>query len=284
MSRFVSDTASLHLTKGAVREMSTRPKRKPAAEQQVRLTPSDDALLDLVIRYHAVTVPLMLNTVRYGKNRSGVYRQLARLVRTGLLEDLATGPSNVGRPRDVFALYVPTAQAYAYRGSDLRPTPVALSQVRHTLAVAQVGLNAERQDFQVVTDREIRRQIQMWRARRPVSTPPDAPWVGSDERSGSRPALPQGSGAPRTHAPDLVILRNGLPVTAIEVELTAKNDQRFLSLLRMYGRSEKFANLIYYVPDGKTERRLVRLAESLPASEQPRSLVVRRYLPRHSQS
>src|SRR3712207_5820265 len=86
---------------------STTPRRRrPAREQAVRVTARDLELLGTVIRYHAVTQRILEQTVRAGRNRQGIYRDLARLVRVGLYEDLRTGPSNDGRPRNVKALYV----------------------------------------------------------------------------------------------------------------------------------------------------------------------------------
>lgn len=262
--------------------MTTKQPRRPASEQAVRLTPRDDALLDLLIRYHAVTVPMLMNTVCFGLDRSGVYRRLSRLVRIGLLEDLRAGASNVGRPRDVHALYVPTRSAYDYRDSTLTPQPVALTHVRHTLAVGEVGLAHEREGFEIVSDRQVRREIALWRGSQSHTTPSGALWLGSDQRPVGMGLGSHLEGRISTHAPDLVLVRDGAVWAAVEVELTAKSDRDLAKVLRMYGRSTRFQNLIYYIPDAKVEQQVTRVAGSLAHQETPVGLVVRRYLPRHS--
>lgn len=233
----------------------------------MRLTPTDLLLLDRVVRYHAVTVPVLQHTVYSGTNRAGTYRRLARLVRVGLLEDLRTGESNRGRPMDIFALYVATAPAYTLVHSDLKPRPVNLHEVRHTLAVAEVGLDLERFRHHVVSDRQIKRDLAVWKASRPSGTPLNAHWL--HDRHG------------KTHVPDLAIgPKNGRQTTAVEVELTFKNDKALRTILSMYAQSTTYSRVIYYVADGAAEQRLKRLAADLRFG--PDQLVVRRYVPRHS--
>lgn len=233
------------------------------------MTPRDLLLLDRLVRYHAVTVPVLEHTVSAGKNRAGIYRRLARLVRIGLLEDLRSGESNRGRPMDVFALYVPTAQACALVNSHLRPRPVNIHEVRHTLAVAEIGLGLERFGHTVLTDRQIKRDLAVWKASRQSTTPAGASWVR--DATG------------KSHTPDLVTLaKDGMPTAAIEVELTAKSDKALRGILGMYADATTFAHVTYYVPDAAAEARLTRLATDLGFPQG--RLLVRRYVPRHSVS
>jgi hypothetical protein len=242
-------------------------RRTPARDQRVRVTPADLVLLDRVVRYHAVTVPVLAHTVYGGKNRAGIYRRLARLVRVGLLEDLRTGDSNRGRPMDVFALYVATRPAYALIGSDLRSRPVNIHEVRHTLAVAEIGLALERFQHHVVTDRQIKRDLAVWKASRQSGQPMGALWLR--DRAG------------RTHVPDLVVgPKDGAPATAIEVELTDKSEKTLRGILAMYADRTTFSRVIYYVPDAAAELRLNQIAADLHFGLG--QLVVRRYVARHS--
>ena len=266
--------------------MTTNRQRKAASQQGVQITPEDLRLLDLLIRYHGVTAQVLLNTVYRGKHRSGVYKRLARLVRVGLLEDLSTGPSNLGRPRDVQALYVPTKRAYLLLHSDFHQNSISLVSVRHTLAVAEVGLAFEAQGFAVVTDREIKREIRLWRDEGGASTPRSACWIGSDEGPrGTNPFDPSHWSASRsitTHAPDLIVTDARGVRHAIEVELSSKNKTALLAVLQAYGRTNRFGEVVYYVADGYEEVRLRALFESMPRSERPDGIVTRRYFPRHS--
>ena len=250
--------------------MTTNRQRKAASQQGVQITPEDLRLLDLLIRYHGVTAQVLLNTVYRGKHRSGVYRRLARLVRVGLLEDLSTGPSNLGRPRDVQALYVPTKLAYQLLNSNFHQNAISLVSVRHTLAVAEVGLAFEAQGFQVVTDREIKREIRLWRDAGGSSTPRDACWIGSDEgRRDSTPPPWVTTPAIMTHAPDLIVTDAGGVRHAIEVELSSKNKTALLAVLQAYARTTRFGQVIYYVADGYEEQRIRNIVHSMPMAEPP---------------
>ena len=255
--------------------------RKAASEQGVQITSEDLWLLDLLVRYHGVTAQVLMNTVYRGKHRSGVYRRLARLVRVGLLEDLSTGPSNLGRPRDVQALYVPTKRAYQLLNSNFHQNSIGLVSVRHTLAVAEVGLAFEAQGLAVVTDREIKRAIRLWRDEGGSSTPRDACWLGSDE--GRRGVNPFDLSRPiTTHAPDLIVTDAKGVRHAIEMELSSKNKTALLAVLHDYGRTDRFGSVIYYVADGYEEKRLKTLVDSMPPTARPTNILTRRYTPRHS--
>jgi hypothetical protein len=117
---------------------------------------------------------------------------------------------------------------------------------------------------------------------RSPSTPHDALWLGSDQGLVGMGLGSHSGGQVSTHAPDLVLTRDSVVRAAVEVELTAKSDRDLSKVLRMYGRSARFGNLIYYVPDAKVEQQVKRVAASLAHQESPRGLVVSRYSPRHS--
>lgn len=257
--------------------MSSVPSRRSAA----RVLPSaiDRHLLETVASYHGVTAPLLMRTYFDGHARSGVYKRLARLVGIGLLEDLRTGPSNRSRPRDVPALYVPTRAGLAWVGSSLPCTPVPLATTKHTLAVAEVGLGIESryEGVRVLTDRELRQEIAMWRSQDGTATPVAAAWLGTDELS--TPQTPRWDipAKPKTHCPDLVLRDRDGGLAAIEVELTAKNEARLRSTLEMYARASKYRRVDYVVPDERMERTLERALSSMAPEDRPTNLsVVRR--------
>ena len=236
----------------------------------VHLSDMDRELVTWLARYRAATVPVLLRTRYAGKARSGIYKRLERLVRVGLLEDPRTGPSNRARPRDVPALYVVTrtGMQWAQCGLPCRPVPVAA--VKHTLAVAQTGMWLEVRGHAVITDREMRHEIALWRASGDRITPPSAPWMGSDEVT--RRVHPAWYDDPRpvsTHTPDLVLSDESGGLTAMEVELTAKSEGRTLDILTMYGRSRKYSRVDYLVPDERMARGLHRLLDRMPVEDQP---------------
>ena len=92
----------------------------PTSSRNVHLTPHDVDLLTMLTRYGAATYPLLQATVLHDRRRTSIYRQLNRLASVRLLEDPRTGPSNVGRPRDIQSMWVPTRSAYQLVGSNLR--------------------------------------------------------------------------------------------------------------------------------------------------------------------
>ena len=135
-------------------------------------------LVNTLCRYGGTTCETLLATRYAGKHRSGVYARLKRLIIAGWLEPL-DGPSNLSRPRDVHALYVPTPLGYKKSGSNLGPLGLAEVPIRHTLAVAEIGLGFESagRDYRVVTDREIRRSVRQWRGHGGGTPPADAAWI-----------------------------------------------------------------------------------------------------------
>lgn len=245
---------------------------------QVRPSTLDQQLVATLSRYHGATAPLLMQRYFSGQARSGVYKRLARLVRIGLLEDLATGPSNRSRPRDVPALYVPTRTGLAWVASDLPATPIPLATMKHTLAVAEAGLYFEAlvPEGTVTTDREMRQRIATWRHLDGSATPVGVPWMGSDELGG---ALSPHWGVPvkvRTHCPDLVVDVPGEGRTAIEVELTAKSEQRLRQTLEMYGRASKYRHVRYLVPDERMERLVGRTLASIDVTMRPQGTSIDR--------
>ena len=262
--------------------MTTNRQRKAASKKGVQITETDLYLLYHLMRYNGTTVPVLLHTMFVGYHRSGVYHRLERLVRAGLLEDTRTGPSNLGRPRDVHAIYVPTRLAYALLQSPLHYKPMTLTTIRHTLAVSEVGLDYQLQGFKVVTDREMRHDIAVWRANKGASTSGTADWVGDDEHiSPLDPRLWSAPKAAITRCPDLVLLDEHGSKIAIEVELSKKSDTDLMRILRVYGRTQKYTEVRYHVQDGYLENRIRDFVQDMPSEERP-NLTTRRYLPRHS--
>ena len=266
--------------------MTTTRSRKPAARQGVQVTPTDVDLLRRLIRFQGTTAPVLMRHVYPGQHRSGVYARLARLVRAGLLEDLSTGPSNLGRPRSIKALYVPTPLAHRKVESPLRHKPISLGTTPHTVAVSEVGLEWERRGWTVISDREIQHEIGAWRASEDCRSFDSDPWLGEYDGTG----LSAIENAKRkrvlaTHRPDLVLVDereegNGRRI-AVEVELTLKSPARLLRILRWYARESKFSEVRYYVPDRAAAARVKGQVAKLP--EHQRAMFdVRWYEPQHS--
>lgn len=150
------------------------------------------------------------------------------------------------------------------------------------LGHAEVGLEYQRQGIKVVTDREMRHDIAVWRASKGVSTPGNANWIGDDEHI--HPFDPRLSEQPKavgTRAPDLVLIPARGGKVAIEVELSKKNDQDLMKILRTYGQTQKYDEVRYFVRDGYLEARIKSMVEDMPRHQRP-NLETRRYVPRHS--
>lgn len=116
--------------------------------------------------------------------------------------------------------------------------PVSLTRVHHTLGVAQLGLEAVRAGLTVVADREMQQQ-RATVIRQKLSTPATAPWLTSA----------YGGGVPTTHVPDSVVSGPTVSATAIEVELSRKNNEDLRRVLLMYGRSQKYYDVVSLTPE-----------------------------------
>lgn len=264
--------------------MSNDRKRKATKDQGVRITERDVALLQALCRYGCTTTTTLLRKAHRG-HRSGLYAQLARLVKVGLVENLRNGPANRCRPRNVHALVVPTRLAYAFIGSGLAYRAPALGTLLHTLAVAELGMHFERQGYAVTTDREIRSQATAWRseferarrAEQPLPpAPSSAPWIVTKQPAGERGAAWPG----RTHAPDLVLEKEG-DRWAVEVELTAKNDRDLRAVLQAFDRTRKYTGVLYYTPDRAIAAKIERTARTTTSTLATR-LHIQSHTPLHS--
>jgi hypothetical protein len=264
---------------------SARP-RKPAAQQGVHVTLMDVDLLRRLIRFQGTTAPVLMRHVYTGQHRSGIYARLARLVRAGLLEDLSTGPSNLGRPRNIKALYVPTRLAYRMLESSLGHKSISLGTTLHTVAVSEVGLEWERRGWTVVSDREILHEITVWRTSEDCRSFDSDPWLGEYDGTGlSAIENLKRKRVLATHRPDLVLVDdrddgNGGRI-AVEVELTMKSPARLLHIMRWYARESKFSKVRYYVPDRAAASRVRGQVAKLPDHQQD-MFEVRWYEPLHS--
>jgi hypothetical protein len=253
--------------------MTTARTRKPAAQQGVQVTPTDVDLLRRLIRFQGTTAPVLMRHVYPAQHRSGVYARLARLVRAGLLEDLSTGPSNLGRPRSIKALYVPTPLAYRMVESPLRHKSISLGTTPHTVAVSEVGLAWERRGWTVISDREIQHQIGVWRTSEDCRSFEGNPWLGKYDGTGlSAIENLKRKRVLGTHRPDLALVDDREGGTgrriAVEVELTLKSPARLLHILRWYARESKFSEVRYYVPDRAAAARVRGQVAKLPGHQQ----------------
>ena len=247
----------------------------------VRPTARDLLVLQQISKYHAVTVPLMQQSLYYGLARSTVSDSLKRLVKAGLLEDLQAGPSNLVRPNDTPALYVATKAGFAFANSPLKCGPVALAAVHHTLAVAQIGLVASRNGDDVIADREMKRAVSVWRASGQTATPANAPWVASDQNYWvpSIPAWPTPGGRIETHIPDLVITRPNGTTEAHEIELSKKSPDRVRETLQRYAATNRYDAVVYQCTERSVAAHVVKVAKSLPPAELPKGLRFQKIYP-----
>lgn len=282
-----------------------------SAGRRIEIQPEDEELLALLCRYQGTTAATLLATRYQGLHRSGPYGRLKRLADGGFLESLTDGPSQDSRPRDVHALVVPTRDGYRLVGSRLSPKGMVGATVRHTLAVAEIGLAFEhptrdrdgalgRQPFrhcldpesivQVITDREIRRDVRLWRAVGGGEVPADAAWFVSGPAKETDPFAPRRSPldpkrktSPRseTRSPDLVLIDVDGRMHAVEIELSSKSDGELREVLAKFGTSGKYASLTYYTDKHDTAAAINRAYLALPEAARPQ-LTVTRYQPNHS--
>ena len=240
--------------------------------KNVRLTARDLDLMTLLTRYGAATYPLLQQTVMRDRGRTSAYRQLKRLADVRLLEDPWTGPSNVGRPRDVQSLWVPTRSAYQLVASPLRYKPIPLNAVRHTLAVAQLGMTLESQGLHVLTDREIRHLAAHWRNNGGGPFPSHMPWIAhTEEREAEVSRFAQTT---PIHMPDLVVTEPAGRRHAVEVELTMKNSRKASSTLASYAASGAFTSITYYLAAGSADERFRSLVATIPPGARPMGLTL----------
>ena len=246
------------------------------ASKNVRLTHRDIELLTLLTRYGAATYPLLERTFLADRGRTSIYRQLSRLASVGLLEDPKTGPSNLGRPQDISALWVPTRSAYQLVASDLRYKPIALNVVKHTLAVAQLGMTLESQGLQVLTDREIRHLAAHWRNDGEGAFPAHMPWIA--HTVARKVEVSPFAWTTPIHMPDLVVTERDGRRHAVEVELSMKNSRVARSTLVSYAASGAFASVTYHLAAGSAEARFRSLVATIPPGARPMSLILRTFV------
>ncbi|QBR93758.1 hypothetical protein [Nocardioides euryhalodurans] len=276
--------------------------RKKRAEKGVRITERDILLLQRACRYGALTIPMLQHTVArrevldmFGNltgetvalHRSTIHEQVHRLVRAGALET-SDGPSNVIRPRNLPALLVPTRGGYDLAGTELTYKRPALATLLHTLSVAQMGLRHEADDWEVVTDRQVRSDIQQWRSERerarrakePVpQVPQDADWIATETDNGSlRGGALSGARGPRTHAPDLIIKNAAGERNAVEVELTAKTVADLREVMKAFASTGKYRRVIYYCPTRSIAARVANAANER-GTELAERVTVRKFTP-----
>ena len=237
----------------------------PRSESCRPHTEEDRMLVNTLCRYGGTTCETLLATRYAGKHRSGVYARLKRLIIAGWLEPL-DGPSNLSRPRDVHALYVPTPLGYKKSGSNLGPLGLAEVPIRHTLAVAEIGLGFESagRDYRVVTDREIRRSVRQRRGHGGGTPPADAAWILTGP--GVLRGHPQGLRDPWTPSPSHRGPRHIAPTwwwstpratgTPSKWKLTPKSERELRAIVLALASSSRYATVSYYV-SGQTTRTAV---------------------------
>lgn len=280
----------------------TKAPRRKRGNKGVRITERDILLLQRACRYGALTIPMLQHTVArrdaldmFGNltgetvalHRSTIHEQVQRLVRAGALEP-SDGPSNITRPRNLPALLVPTRGGYDLAGTELTYKRPALATLMHTLSVAQMGLHHEANDWEVVSDRQVRSDIQQWRSERERArkakeplplAPADADWIVTQPDNGSlRGGALSGARGPRTHAPDLILKNTAGERNAVEVELTAKTVADLREVMKAFASTDKYMRVIYYCP---THTIAARVADA--ASEQGPGLAervtIRKFIP-----
>jgi len=181
------------------------PSRK---KKQVRLTERDLAIAAFVDRVGCAQ-PHHIER-RFGVSERVAQRRLRALRQRGQIRS--------SRPLSGAALVHPAGA----------PTP-AVRDLRHTLEATAVAVRLELEGFQVTTERMMRREEYA---------------TGDRERWSIRMPRRSATGDPITHRPDMAF-GTGASLTAIEVELTRKSNNRLAELMGAWARQARYSDVDY---------------------------------------
>lgn len=144
---------------------------------------------------------------------------------------------------------VTVASRLSWIGLDRLETPGSAERLLHRLAVADVGLRFEQTGATVLTEREVRAMEQGAASRVDASQVASqlgvAPPVVADWNNRRRWFAPPVPGTQSIHLPDLVAVNAGR-MRAVEVELSLKEKDRGVRILRAYTNSRLFDQVQYH--------------------------------------
>lgn len=200
----------------------------------------DRAILDFVGRYGVVTIHHVIEAL--GLTPRTAYRRTAACVEGNLLQRfqfLHLEPS----------LLCATSRGLRYAGLRLKPAKVSFSSIDHRLrSVTTAQLLAEEFDpTQILSERQLIYA----------------------ERLAGKPLFSARLPKSRLHRPDLAVQTPDQTI-AIEVELTPKNPQRLVAIMRAWKQATWVTEVRYFVQEGPTRRGVERAVEKMNASDRVR--------------